>query len=215
MSRSIRKRCERIRSVAQRAGTLNARPRSAGQALVEFALVIPLFILLLLAIIEFALVLHAVLMLNFATREGSLIAAEAGNANDADCLILQAIERSVGPPASARQVQQVRVYRADRAGVPITGDVTTYGRGVGTTQCRLPGGTEITLPYSLVGTAGYPPGERCNILSGCGGTRTTIDQIGVEATYEYRLHTPLGSFFTTNGVSIQVKGNVMRMEPVL
>lgn len=188
--------------------------RGTGQALVEFALVIPLFIFLLLAVIEFALVLHAVLVLNFATREASLIAAEAGSAADADCLILQTLDSSVDAPANAAQIQQVRIFRADRAGAPIPGDVTTYTRG-GTTSCTLPGGALVTLPYAIAGGAGYPPAERCNILAGCGGARSSLDQIGVEATYRYQAHTPIASFFTSAGISIQVKGNVMRMEPVL
>lgn len=190
------------------------KPRGAGQALAEFALVVPLFILLLLAVIEFALVLHAVLVLNFATREASLIAAEAGSAADADCLILQALDSSVDAPASAAQIQQVRIYRADRAGVPIPGDVTTYVRG-GATSCTLAGGVTVTLPYAVAGGAGYPPAERCNILAGCGGTQSSIDQIGVEATYRYQVHTPIASLFTSAGFSLHVKGNVMRMEPVL
>lgn len=188
--------------------------RGAGQALAEFALVVPLFILLLLAVIEFALVLHAVLALNFATREASLIAAEAGSAADADCLILQALDSSVDAPASAAQIQQVRIYRADRAGAPIPGDVTTYVRG-GTTSCTLSGGATVTLPYAVAGGPGYPPAERCNILAGCGGAHASLDQIGVEATYRYQVHTPIASFFTSTGFSLHVKGNVMRMEPVL
>ena len=52
---------------------------SRGQSLVEFALVFPIFLLLLFGIIEFAFVFNAQLSLNYATRDAALIAAEAGN----------------------------------------------------------------------------------------------------------------------------------------
>lgn len=187
-----------------------------GQALVEFALVIPLFILLLTAVIEFGLVLNAVLAINFASREASLVAAEAGDEIDADCLILDSVEQSINAPADHALVKQVRIFRSDKAGNPL--ESSTYTRG-GNTSCPQPGGTTISVPYSPVnGSMNYPPDKRCNILAGClnlGANRTNLDQIGVEVTYTYKSHTPIGSFFTTNGTSTLIKGNVMRMEPIL
>ena len=60
-----------------------------GQTLVEFALVFPIFFVLLMGMIEFGLVFNALLSINFASRDGSLIAAEAGNAVGSDCVILE------------------------------------------------------------------------------------------------------------------------------
>ena len=59
--------------------------RQKGQSLVEFALVFPLFIVLLLSIIEFMFLFNAQLSLNYATRDAALVAAEAGARPDADC----------------------------------------------------------------------------------------------------------------------------------
>ena len=57
------------------------RHGDTGQSLVEFALVIPIFLVLLMAVIEFAFLMNGQLSINYATRDAALIAAEAGNAS--------------------------------------------------------------------------------------------------------------------------------------
>ena len=54
------------------------RGRSRGQALVEFALIAPLFLALLLAIIEFGRAVYYIQMLNNAAREGARYAIVHG-----------------------------------------------------------------------------------------------------------------------------------------
>ncbi len=56
-----------------------ARGRSAGQALVEFALVAPIFFLLLFSIIEFGRYVYTVQILNEAAREGARYAIVHGS----------------------------------------------------------------------------------------------------------------------------------------
>jgi hypothetical protein len=175
-----------------------------GQALAEFALIIPLFILLLTAVIEFALVFNAVLAINFASRDASLVAAEAGDDGTADCEILAAIERSVSAPANPALIAKVRIYRFSSSAE------SNYTR-TGSTTCNRPNGTSLTVPYSASGAQGYAPAVRCNRLAGCNGG-SGIDQVGVEITYQYVSHTPIGNFF---GSATLVRANVMRMEPVL
>ena len=80
--------------------------------MVEFGLVLPLFILLIIGLIEFALAFNANIGINFASREAALIAAESGNDDIADCRILQTIENSIDNPAHAARINQVRIYRA-------------------------------------------------------------------------------------------------------
>ncbi len=190
------------------------RKRQHGQSLVEFALVIPLFLLLFVALIEFAMVLNAVLSINFATREASLIGAEAGNAADADCVILSAVETAVGPPAAPEQITAVRIYQANRSGNMMPGRVNTYAR-TGETVCTYPDGSVVRVPYSRVGGAGYPETSRCNVLAGC-GTSTSVDQIGVEVTYQYGWRTPMYSLLNWSSAGYTLtKSNAMRMEPVL
>jgi hypothetical protein len=117
----------------------------------------------------------------------------------------------VNAPADKALISQVRIYRSDSAGAPITGAISVFSRSA-SMQCTKVGGGTVTVPYTR-GAQGYLPSVRCNRLAGCNG-RTVIDQIGVEITYVYRAKTPFG-VFTTNGLSTLIKGNVMRMEPVL
>jgi hypothetical protein len=185
--------------------------------MVEFALVIPLFFMLLVGIMEFALILNAQQAINFATRDAALIAAEAGNAPGADCAILRTIEDSISPPAEDNQVTQVVIYRSDTVGnaVPAGSPMkNTYNRG-GPLPCPTAGDSAATVGFTMVGGAGYAETGRCNVLAGCGAGRP-LDHIGVQMTYAYTWHTPLSGLIGLGGVGVtMVKSNSMRMEPVL
>lgn len=191
-------------------------PRSKGQALVEFALVFPIFFVLLMGLIEFGLVFNAILSINFASRDGSLIAAEAGNSSGADCVILNKVELGIGAPSSTSRVQKVEIYKADKNGAQIGSTVNTYLR-TGSKTCNMPDGTTMTVPYSMSGSAGYDETNRCNVQGGCAPNKPAgVDTIGVKITYRYDWFTPMGSFI---GLGISnftlVQSNAMRMEPVL
>ena len=190
------------------------RQRGRGQTLVEFALVLPLFMLVLTSIVEFGFLFNSFLAINFASREASLVAAEAGNLARADCLILDAVDRSVTVPSDRSLITKVQIFRADGIGNK-TGEFTNYVRG-GSTTCALPGGTQLSVGYQVSGRPSYPAARRCNQLAGCTVLQSGVDQIGVEVTYAYAWHTPLGNVFGgSGGTTILVKGNIMRMEPVL
>ena len=202
--------------VADGAGRARLSRRSGrGQTLVEFSLVFPFFLILLFSVIEFAFALNALLSIDFATREAALAAAEAGNEPTADCSILRAIERSVQPPADDRQLTQVRIFKSTANGDPVTPPrQMVYVRDGGGLPCPLPSDTGATLPYSYV-SGTYTSDTRCNTLAGCGFGSTTVDTIGVEATYDYRWHTPLPTLWPQSGHGyVMTKGNAMRMEPV-
>ena len=189
------------------------RSGRSGQAVVEFALVIPTVMVLLTAIIEFAFLLNAVLSSSYATRDASLVAAEAGNVAGGDCLILQKVEQDFTPPADAGAIQTAEIYWSAANGQPNGSAINVYNR-TGSTTCVV-NGFSITVPYSAAST-GYPESVRCNILTGCGGSHPSLDLIGVRVTYQHSWHTPLKSLlgFTGNGWTI-VRSNTMRMEPVL
>jgi Flp pilus assembly protein TadG len=191
----------------------SGRSDRSGQAVVEFALVIPIVMVLLTAIIEFAFLLNAVLSSSYATRDASLVAAEAGNTAGGDCLILQKIEQDFTAPADAGAIQTAEIFWATTSGQPNGGAINVYNR-TGSTTCVV-NGLSISVPYSAAST-GYPESVRCNILTGCGGSHPSLDLIGVRVTYQHSWHTPLKSLlgFTGNGWTI-VRSNTMRMEPVL
>lgn len=183
-----------------------------GQSLVEFVLVFPILFVFLMAIIEFGFTMNAWVSVDFATRDAALAAAEAGNADAADCSILRAIDGSMTSPANVSAVQEVRVFKADANGKPL-GPVNVYDRA-GSTSCPLADGTASSVAYHLV-SASYRESTRCNELQGC-KVQTTVDTIGVQITYSYTWVTPLHMMMPTIGPGyMMIKSNAMRMEPVL
>lgn len=194
-----------------------------GQTLIEFAIVIPVFLLFFTGLVEFALAFNADLDTNYASRAGGLVAAEAGNQSSADCLILSAIEQTYGAPADARDITSVDIQRTNPSGTNVYA-TSSYTRS-GSTTCTRADGSTLTVPYSA-SSSGYPPAQRCNILgpSGCptmSPARATVDTVAVQITYAYPWHTPLRSVVTALGGPGATAGltfterNVFRMEPVL
>jgi hypothetical protein len=211
----------------RKAGASNRSDRAKGQTLVEFALIFPIFIMLLFGTIEFAFVFNAVLSANFATRDASLAAAEAGSNTGADCVTIAKVLADMTAPVDRANVTQIIIYRANASGGPFGGSYTGAGnvwnRG-GATDCSAYGGS-ASLPFSLA-TANYPEGipnlstgagGRCSYLNGCpNNTARTRDTVGVQVTYTYTYHTPLRNFVGLGGGTFTiVRSNEMRTEPVL
>jgi Flp pilus assembly protein TadG len=197
--------------------------RGRGQTLVEFALVIPLFLILLMGVIEFAFMFNATLAINFASRNASLIGAESGSNTLADCAILAKIEQDIGAPLDKVNIQSVTVYKADRAGKQMSPAVENVYTRTGTMTCT--GYTPSSVPYANPPSPNtYPMGEaptggRCDVLAGCSPT-IPMDSIGVKIVYRYFFHTPLRnlvSFLPGAGLGYVdfSWSNVMRMEPIL
>jgi Flp pilus assembly protein TadG len=183
--------------------------------MVEFALVFPIFILLIVGLIEFSLAFNALLSVNFASRDAALLAAEAGEDSGSDCVVLSSIDEDVQPPASRVRISQVRIYWADSQGTELGANV--YAR-TGTTTCTLPDSTTIVVPYTLQSGSNYPENERCSVLAGCpeDPAHTELDNIGVSITYSYTWITPMAQIITFGGPGFTLThANVMRMEPVL
>src|SRR5213594_390594 len=184
---------------------------SAGQSFVEFALLLPVFLVLVLGLIEFAFVWNSRNTVLFATRDGSMLAAEGGNNYGTDCVVLDRVEKDIISPASAIKVQQVQIYWSDRNGAQIGTSVNTYTR-TGATTCDYGDGTTLTVPYTL-SSGGYPEGSRCDVLAGCGGSHTTVDTMGVKVTYQHRWLTSFARL-TGTGV-IFTETSATRGEPQL
>ena len=182
-----------------------------GQAIVEFALIMPILLLVIIGLIEFSFVLNARNTVLFASRDGSMLAAEGGSLDGTDCVVLQKIDGDVVSPATTLRVQQIQIYWSDRNGDQIGSNVNVYTRG-GTTSCTYSDGTTITVPYTLT-SPGYVESSRCNVLAGCGGSHTTIDTIGVRVTYQ---HFWLTSFARITGAGvIFTEASITRAEPQL
>ena len=192
----------------RRRGPTTASER--GQALVEFALVLPAFLLLVFGVVEFGLAFNAAVSVNFVSRAAALLAAEGGRSEGTDCMVLRAIEQDMTSPASPTRISSVEIYWSDSKGDQIASNVNIYTRS-GSLTCAYASGS-ITVPYTL-GTERYPETERCDVLAGCGGLHTTVDDVGVRITYTHQWVTYVGK--TIAGSITFQRSTAARMEPTL
>src|SRR3989454_7185221 len=166
-----------------------------GQAIVEFAMLLPVLVLLIIGLIEFSFVWNSRNTVLFASRDGSMLAAEGGSNDGTDCVVLNRIENDVVSPSNALRLQQVQIYWSDRNGDQIGANQNVYTRS-GSTSCTYPAGNTITVPYTLT-TAGYLESARCSVLAGCGGSHKTVLTIGGGVTYHPLLVTSFVRFSPT------------------
>ena len=188
------------------------RRRSRGQAIVEFAMIAPIFFALLFGLLEFALIGMSVATYNFAAKDGARVGSLLGRTRaDVDFQIVQDISaRSAGFVAA--KMLKVEVFRSDQTGtLPTTG----------TPECVY------TPPFNFaVDASGTPtdPGWACGAQN-CSGTITggtwpacsrndtllNADYLGVKITYQYTYLTS----FASGGLSALTLSatSVQRIEP--
>lgn len=183
-----------------------------GQSIVEFALVLPLLLLLVLGLVEFSFILNSRNTVGFASRDASMLAAEGGSKAGTDCIVLNAVERDIVSPARAIRVTQVVVYWSDRNGQQIGGNANVYDR-VGSTTCTYGDGSTVTVPYTLT-SAGYVEDARCDVLAGCGGAHTGVDIVAVRVAYQHQWLTSFARITGSGGVSF-TETTATRIEPQL
>ncbi len=151
---------------------LSRRGARRGQAMVEFALILPLFLIILMGMLEFGIAFDHRNAMAYAVREGARVGASLGNGgslpNGVDPAILAAVQRGLTDPILIENITSIEIFQADTSGLPISGKVDKYDRaGI------------------LIGTAGWPATSRVPGLNG--------DSIGVRVVYDFRPATPLGS----------------------
>ena len=188
------------------------RARTRGQSLVEFALGVPLFMLLLLGMVEFGFVFTHHIGLEYASREGARMgsALASGTATvactDVDNNIIAALQRVVTSPGSqinVGNISQIQIYRANASGDPIGSFINTWAPGTGPTV----DGVALRFHNTSVGWSACPTGNRNN--------GANPDSIGVSLTYTYDFVTPLGNFVAAfaTGHLIMTDKTVMALNP--
>jgi Flp pilus assembly protein TadG len=180
--------------------------RAAGQAIVEFALITPVFFLVFFSIVEFALMTASIGSYNFAVREAARIGSIEGPTDSgADGDIVSAVQSHTQGLVMAKP-QEVDIYDAD----PATGqclNVTSGGADVaaGDASCR-----EDVYTIAAGGTAtqtvnNWPYSAR-NASEG------EADYLGVRVGYQY---TYLTGFVAGLGSGLSLSTfSVQRIEPV-
>lgn len=192
--------------------------RSGGQALVEFALVIPIFMTIFVAIAEFVFLFGAYASVSFASHDSSELAATYGNTAGANCAVLQRIDQDISAPANATHVQSVDIFWVDPlTALPVPGAETIYTYNLSPLPCTLPDGvTVIQVPFKKTAD-GYPESSRCNVNQGigCASGHSTVDTLGVTITYQYNWVTPFPRMIGGSSTGpVITSTTMMRLEPV-
>lgn len=179
------------RSVARGQG----RARTRGQGLVEYAMTVPLFLLILLGMIEFGFAFAHNLTLEYGTREGARVGSalangggtlgcnpgQSPNAADVDPEIIAAVQRVLTSPGSQvnlNDIGSIHIYQSTASGTEGSANVWKLGAG--------PNVDGVQLKFTPV--AAQQGWSACSRKNGA-----TPDSVGVSLTYDYRYVTPLGS----------------------
>jgi hypothetical protein len=189
---------------------------------VEFALVIPIFLTVFVAICEFTFLFSSYVSIGFASHDGDQLAATLGNTAGADVAVINRINTDVMTPADPKRIVKVDIFWVDTSsasGAPVGGwggSVNTWTYDGGAHLYTLPGGGPVTLPFTQT-TNGYPEANRCNINlgTGCALGHNTVDTIGVRITYQHQWVTPFPNFIGGGPVGPTMQSiNLMRLEPI-
>jgi hypothetical protein len=151
------------------------RGREHGQALVEFTLVLPVFLLILMGMLEYGAAIDHRTAMAYAAREGARVGASLGNGGSnpsgVDPAIVAAVQRGLTDPILMPNITSIKIFRADpTTGAPMPGKVDTYDRD-----------------GNLQGSQGWPAQARVV------GLGTNGDSIGVGIDYAFHPVTPLAS----------------------
>jgi len=164
--------------------------RAHGQTMTEFALVVPVLMLLIMGVLDGALLLFSVGTARYATSEGSRLASQLGNVATTDSQVVQVIRDNV-TATKLFDVTEIDIYKVNQDG---NGNLT-------------PDPTYINR-YALDGTAlnaplPWPAAKR-NVGNG------TSDFIGVTVSFTY---TWKAGFFAPLGPVRTTAVSYVRLEP--
>lgn len=177
--------------------------RQRGQSLVEFALVLPIVLVLVVSVAELGFAFGNTHTLGYGSREGARVGSALALGESAlcpapgqpgsrdpsgvDAVLVSAVQRILKTPDSGinlSKVQQIRIYKATSTGAETPGrvNVWTYaGEGNGPEVDPGPGQAYIDFrpPISVP----WPACDRVN-------SGATPDSIGVTVVYRYDFLTP-------------------------
>jgi hypothetical protein len=173
------------------------RDRQRGQALIEFAIVLPMFAVLLLGVLELGTAFSHDTTLEYATREGARSGASLANgggvlgcstgqspqASTVDPLIIEAVQRvleSPGSPIVMANVSQIRIYKATATGAEAgPANQWIYAPNAG----PVPADDPNPLDFKPNGVQGWSACSRLNT--------NPADRLGVSISYTYHFTTGL------------------------
>jgi hypothetical protein len=167
--------------------------RQRGQGIVEFAMLVPVFMVLLLGMLEFGFIFEHTMTISYATREGARTGSALAEGNtavpcaDVDKNVVAAVQRVLQGPGSlvtSSGVQNIKIFDADATGAQIGTHVNvwTYAAGGG------PSVDGQNLDFKLTST-GW---DACTRVSSW-NAGVAPQSIGVSILYNYKFVTPLAT----------------------
>jgi hypothetical protein len=172
--------------------------RQRGQSLVEFALVAPVFFLVIFGLIEFCFLYQSLNSVSFAAREGARVGAILGPTSaTADTQIIQAIQNAAsgGSGLLFSSLTKIEIFKSDENG---TVPPLTAGCNPAVNEDVYDG------QGNACGSPGWPPGSRSAVFN-------AQDYLGVRITFVYNWIT---SFVSAAGGQLQLNSvSVQLIEP--
>ena len=166
-----------------------------GATLVEFAMVMPLILLLVIGILEYGLLFRDWLTVSNAAREGVRVGAALGDDVNADCEIIMAVVDGL-LTSSIDNLQDVRIYEADSNGNPIPANTEIW--------THIGGDPADCANWGSIGS--WPASDRDVTVS----PGEQLDIIGVQVRYTHNWITSFGPF---SGFSLIDEATISRLEP--
>ena len=171
--------------------------RESGAALVEFALVLPVLLLVLISIFEIGAAFRNYLTVSYLAREGARMSAFLGTNINADCTMVTSLATQMGS-GDLSNLQRIEIFRADAAGNQVISDTNTFTlTGADPTNCAH--WTQVI---------GWPSPNRQTDVSTTG--TPPLDVIGVRLVLTESWMTqfpPYGGSYTVD------ENTIVRMEP--
>ncbi len=164
-----------------------------GAVMVEMAIVVPIFVLLLFGMLEFGLAFKDKLAMTHAVTRASRDAAVLGNEDIADIEILRAFEDGLVGAASIDSVVHVDIFKADSDGSPMVWD--RYLPDADGVPCDWDPCPDPAIVGSVVygNPADYPPCIRDTAFDPTDG----VDTIGIQVEYIHTWVTGVLGFSTS------------------
>jgi hypothetical protein len=172
---------------------LRLRRGESGQASIELALVLPLFVLLVFGVAELSQAYQQAITVTASVREGIRVAGalangggtlgcgfgQSPNAATVDPQIVASIERVLaasGTNVNLSDVQAIRIYKSDANGNEVSANQWVYAAGSGPPVDGKP------IDFTQSANA-WPACSRVNTVP--------ADSVGIRVSYTYRGRTPL------------------------
>lgn len=177
--------------------------KDRGANLVEFAIVMPIILLVVIGILEVGVAFRDLLTVSNAAKEGVRVVAAMGDDPMSDCLVLTKTSSALSSSISLTNLLTIQIFRADSAGNQIGIDTNSYTLPVGAdpTDC-----TQWSPNPVDIDSLNWSPLDRSVKI----GPSNDLDIAGVRVTYQHNWITGFPPFVNSFVVD---EATVSRLEP--